>query len=73
MDSFDLDAARSANAYRSARLALIEMRAHRLCERTDASARQVEAALAEASEALGGAGPRARNKTARLPLASCDL
>jgi hypothetical protein len=75
MEGFDLDAARSGDVYRSARLALLDMRAHKMFERTDASVQQVEAALAEASAGLRALRrqPPAGNKTVRLPLAVCDL
>ena len=75
MEGFDLDAVRSGDAYRSARLALLGIRAHQTFERTDASMHEVEAALAEARASLRAwDGKRAvRNKTARLPLATCDL
>ena len=76
MEGFDLDAARSREVYRGARLALLDMRAHQIFERTDASIREVEAALAEASarlRTLKQAPPPARNRTRRLPLAHCDL
>jgi hypothetical protein len=75
MEGFDLEAARSSDDYRSARLALLGMRAHSMFERTDTSAREVEAALAEARSslrAMDGERP-ARNQIRRLPLAVCDL
>ena len=54
MRGFDLDSARtnSADVYRAARLALLKMRAEKMFERTDASAQNVEDALARAAARL---------------------
>ena len=76
MDGFDLDAARSGDLYRRARLALLRLRAQRTYERTDASVREVRAALADASRQLRELGQMerpARKDVAHLPLAVCNL
>lgn len=75
MEGFDLEAARASAAYRSARLALLGLRARNVFERTDNSAREVEAALIETRASLREVDgkPQTRNQTRRLPLANCDL
>jgi hypothetical protein len=52
--TFDIEAARrSAETYRAARLALLNMRAMTSIEQTDAAARTVEEALAHFAEDIG--------------------
>ena len=50
--TFHIEAAKRRHAYRAAKMALLKLQARQTIERTDASARQVEKALAHLVQAM---------------------